>query len=161
MHHIHTFTPCNTGTHSQCNWPIYAVFTHATAHGHTSPSSPCNTGAHSLSPLVLAMQLAHMCCIHTCHGPKSHMSPSSRLYQYSIIHLVPPRQESSRISGPVNTVPWYFSSPVSLPGHLERSPGFFSRPCKARVGHIYFLTPPASFFQLGSQGFKCSEMGFH
>ena len=43
---------------------------------------------------------------------------------------------------------------VWLFGHLERSPGFFSGPCEARVGHIYFLAPPASFFQLWSQGFN-------
>src|SRR5213079_461938 len=112
----------------QCSRPICAIFTHATAHGCMSPSSPCNTGAHSLSPLVLEMQPAHMCRIHTCRGSKSHMSPSSRLHQYSIIHLAPPRQESSLISGPANTVPRDLSSPVSLflgiwRGHQASSPG--------------------------------------
>src|SRR5208282_5032106 len=32
--------------------------------------TPCNIGAHSHSPLVLAMQPAHMRRIHTCHGPQ-------------------------------------------------------------------------------------------
>ena len=49
---------------------------------------------------------------------------------------------------------------VWLFGHLERSPGFFSGPCEARVGHIYFLAPPASFFQLGSQGFNNLILAF-
>src|SRR5579859_2277274 len=109
--------------------PICVVFTHATA-------------SKAACPRHLVTQPAHMRRIHTCHGLKSCMSPSpcdtagpyaphshatalqSRMprptkavfhwpYKYSIIHLAPPRQESSLISGPANAVPRDLSSPVS------------------------------------------------
>src|SRR5204862_4747749 len=86
--------------------------------------------------------------------PSSWTSRLPALRAHSLVLCVPPTSLSHRFAQNSNHImysyiiifialytnsSWYDSS-----GHLERSPGFFSKPYKAQVGHryVYFLARP-------------------